>query len=183
MSAPRGGLLLGGVSAPSKMCLLLGGLHGGTCLGCVSAPRGVSAPGGVSGPRGVCLLWGHLLPGGMSAPRVGVCLAVAAPGGMSAPGGVSAPRGVCLLWAHLLPGGMSAPRVGVCLAVAAPGGMSALGGLSAPERVVSQHALRQTSPPSLWTDRRCKNITFATSLRTVKTQIKHLRPAIQWASR
>ena len=31
--------------------------------------------------------------------------------------------------------------------------------------VVSEHALRQTPPP-LWTDR-CKNITFATSLRTV----------------
>ena len=33
--------------------------------------------------------------------------------------------------------------------------------------VVSQHALRQTPPVNSMTDR-CKNITFATSLRTVK---------------
>ena len=39
------------------------------------------------------------------------------------------------------------------------------GGVSAPGGVVSQHAFRQTSPCK----NVCKNITFATSLRTVNT--------------
>ena len=64
--------------------------------------------------------------------------------GVSAQGGCLLPGVGCLL-----PGGVSAPRAG-CL----------LWG------VVSQHALRQTHPPRGQTDA-CKNITFATSLRTV----------------
>ena len=62
-------------------------------------------------------------------------------GGGSAQGGGSAP------------GGVSAPGGGV----SAPGG----GG-------VSHHALRQTPPPPRGQTDSCKNITFATSLRTVK---------------
>ena len=79
-------------------------------------------------------------------------------GGVSALGGVCSRR--CLLW------GVSAPGV------AAPRG-SALGGMSAPRGcllpgdVVSQHALRQRPlSPRGQTDA-CKDITFATSLRTV----------------
>ena len=66
----------------------------------------------------------------------------------------SAAEAVC--WGCLL--------LGVCCT----GGVSAPGGVwyggCAPRGVVSQHTLRQTP---LWTDMR-KNITFATSLRTVK---------------
>ena len=68
-------------------------------------------------------------------------------GGGSGPGGVPAPGG-------LVPGGACSQR-GAC----SQGGWCLLPG------EVSQHALRQT-PPRGQTDR-CKNITFATSLRTV----------------
>ena len=49
-----------------------------------------------------------------------------------------------------------------------PGGCLLLRGVCS-RGVVSQHALRQTSPPlgTEWLTDRCKNITFATSLRTV----------------
>ena len=59
-------------------------------------------------------------------------------------------------------GGGSAPGE-----VPGPGGMYlVLGG-----GVVSQHALRQTPPPVNRITDRCKNITFATSLRTVITAV------------
>ena len=63
--------------------------------------------------------------------------------GVSAPGGVPAPGG-CLVW-----------------------GLGGGGGLL-PGGVVSQHALRQTPPPLNRMTDRYKNITFATSLQTVK---------------
>ena len=69
------------------------------------------------------------------------------PGGVCFPGGFF-PGGVCVL-----PRGASR---GVCL----PGGCF-------PGGLVSKHALRQTPPVNRMTDR-CKNITFATSLGTVK---------------
>ena len=57
----------------------------------------------------------------------------------------------------LLPGGsalwgVSAPRGGVCSGGLSALGVSAHGGLL--RGVVSQHALRQTPPPPVWTDRR-----------------------------
>ena len=79
---------------------------------------------------------------------------VSAPGGCLLPAGVSALGGVCY-------GGCLLLR-GVCSGRCLLRGVSALGGM------VSQHALRQTPPPPPrgQTDA-CKNITFATSLRTV----------------
>ena len=67
----------------------------------------------------------------------------------------------------LLPGGVCSVGGGV----SAPMGVSAPGG-SAPGEgvVVSQHALRQTPPPPCGQTDACKNITFATSLRTVINQ-------------
>ena len=111
---------------------------------------------GVSAPSGVSALGGCLLRGWVFAPGV------LAPGRVSAPGGGVCSRG-CLLKGGLLPGGVcsrggvSAPRG--CLLRGAP----ALGGM------VSQHALRQTPPPSCGQTDACKNVTFATSLRTVIT--------------
>ena len=65
--------------------------------------------------------------------------------GVSAPGGVSAAGGWCLLL-----GGICSGR-----------GCLLLG-------VVSHHALRQDTPSPRGQTDACKNITFATSLRTVK---------------
>ena len=56
----------------------------------------------------------------------------------------------------------------------APGG-SALGGCLLQGGVVSQHALRQTPPPPCGQTDACKNITFATSLRTVKIWVEKYR--------
>ena len=81
-------------------------------------------------------------------------------------GGMSAPGGRCLLW------GVSAPRGGVCSwgGVCSQGGACSWGGVcSWGWGVVSQLALRQ-NPPCGQTDM-CKNITFATSLRTVKKKL------------
>ena len=73
-------------------------------------------------------------------------------GGVSAPGGCLVPGGVCLVWGEgcLLSGGCLVQEV--C--------------------VVSQHALRQTLPCGQ--THTCKNITFATSLRTVIIHSMHL---------
>ena len=92
----------------------------------------------------------------------GVCF-----GGVSVPGGVSSQGRVCS---------------GGCLlrGVSAPDGCLLRG-------VVSQHALRQTPPPHPCgqTDA-CKNITFATSLRTVTIQhtarLKTIRASISVAT-
>ena len=116
--------------------------------GRISGGGGLSAPGG----WGRCLIQGVgcLLRGGMSAPR-----------GVSAPGG-------CLVWGVSGLGGVC-PWGDVCSrGVSAPRGVSALGEVSAPGGgVVSQHALRQTPPPPCGQTDACKNITFATSLRTL----------------
>ena len=113
------------------------GVWPGGCLTWGVSDLGCVWPGG-------CLLLGGFDLGGVCSWG-GVCLG----GG----GWVSTPRG-CLLW-----GVVSAPR-----------GVSTLGGLlpgvSAPRGVVSQHVLRQT-PPLCGQTHDCKNITFATSLRTV----------------
>ena len=65
---------------------------------------------------------------------------------------------------RLLPGGMSARGGGV----SAPGGCLLLGG--------GIPACTEADPPP-WTDR-CKNITFATSLRTVKIEFLVLSIAV-----
>ena len=83
-------------------------------------------------------------------------LLVPGPGGVPGPRGVSA-HGGCLLLGGAWSQGGSARGV--------PGPRGCL----LPGEGVSQHALRQTPPPppvNRMTDR-CKNITFATSLRTV----------------
>ena len=102
--------------------------------------------------------------------------------GISASGRVPGPGG-CLLWGGswcrgcLLRGvparGGSAPRgclvLGGCLlGGSAPGweGAWSRGG------VVSQHALGQTPLLTEWLTDRCKNITFATSLRTVISRFR-----------
>ena len=89
------------------------------------------------------------------------------PGGVYSQGfllqGVPGPRGVPGLggacsWGVGVPG----PR-----GVPGPGGCLILGGAWS-QGVVFQHALRQIPPVNRMTDR-CKNIAFATSLRTVIT--------------
>ena len=108
----------------------------------VAVSRGVSAPGGGGG--------------GVWSGEWGVCL-----------GGVCLLPGVCLLLGAVWSGG--------CLVwgVSAPGGCLLQGGCLLWERclllggVVSQHALRQTPPPPCGQTDACKNITFATSLRTL----------------
>ena len=125
---------------------------------------------------------GRISGRGVSAPRGDVCLGVSALGGVSAPGGVSALGGCLLLRGCLLPG------------VSAPKGVSALGVVFAPGGVCSGGAFSRgcllggctptmhlgggippppcteadTPSPRGQTDA-CKNITFATSLRTVIT--------------
>ena len=123
------------------------GSRGGTptkqeCIpvGCVpSSAVAVSRGGGgvVCSREGCLLRGGCLLPGGC------LLLGVSAPGG-SAPRGVSAPGGACLLPGGICTQGVSAPGGGC--------GISACTG--------------EDTPPCGQTDA-CKNITFATSLRTV----------------
>ena len=84
--------------------------------------------------------WGGVCSWGVSPPRE-----------VSTLGGVCSLGGVCLL------------QGGVC-----SGGGCLLQWVSALVAVVSQHALRQTPPPMCGQTDACKNITFATLLRTVK---------------
>ena len=120
---------------------------GGVCSGGVLLPGSVcsgwvSALGGVSAPRG-CLLLGGVCSQGGSAP--GGCLL----------------RGVSALGGCLLPGGVCSQG---CLFL----GVSALGGVcSRGEWYPSMHWGRHPHHPCGQTDA-CKNLTFATSLRTVK---------------
>ena len=102
--------------------------------------RGCLLQGGVC--SGGCLLRGCVSAPGVCVCSWGVCSrGVSAPGGVYS-GGVSATRGVCLLW-------------GVC----------SQGGVWYPSMHWGRHP---HSPPCGQTDA-CKNITFATSLRTVIT--------------
>ena len=151
-------------------------------VGCAPSAAVAVSRGGVSSQGGVCS-WGGVCSGGVSALGgvcSGGCLLL---GGVSAPGGcllwgVSALGGVCS-WGYLLLG--AAPRGGVCSGGCLLQGVSAPG-VSAPGGVcsggclllggVSHHALRQT-PPRGQTDA-CKNITFATSLRTVNMNLRPL---------
>ena len=103
---------------------------------------------------------------GVSASRVpslGACLRGACSRGPTQGGG-------CLLQG--VSGHRGVPAEGVCLLRRVPavgaGVGACLGG------VVSQHALRQTSPRGQID--RCKNITFATSLRTVKMYFNLICP-------
>ena len=112
---------------------------------------------GVSVPGGSVCSWG-VSTRGVSALG-GVCSQGGCPGGVCS-WGVSTLGGVCSWGGLCLLGGSA---LGGCLL----GGVSALeGGVSTLGGVVSQHALRQT-PPCGQTDA-CKNITFTTSLRTLK---------------
>ena len=94
--------------------------------------------------------------GGLSA-----LLGVSAIGGVSVPGGVCSWGGICSREGCLLQGGVCSQGKGV----SALGECLLLGGCLLRGLFVSHHALRQT-PPCGQTDT-CKNITFATSLRTV----------------
>ena len=108
----------------------------------------------------------------MAVSRGGVCSGGSAPGG-SAPGGCLLQGGVCsrdcllrggLLLGGVCPGGVSA------LGVSAPGGVCLLQGVSTPAACTEAETPIPPPPthPCGQTDA-CKNITFATSLRTVKT--------------
>ena len=123
-------------------------------LGGRSAARGVSAPGGVCS-QGVCVCYR-----GVSALGGGVC----SWGGVCSRGYL---LGGCLLWQGLLLGRMSAPggvsALGGCLL---PGGLSALGGVYSGGCGIPACTEADTLTPCGQTDA-CKNITFATSLRTV----------------
>ena len=98
----------------------------------------------------------HILGGGVSAPGGVYSRGVSAPGGCLLPVGVSAPGG-CLLPGGSALGGGVCSRGGVC-----PGGGACSRGVWYP----SMHWGRHPQPPCGQTDV-CKNITFATSLRTV----------------
>ena len=124
--------------------------------------------GGVSAPGGICSRGGVLWRG---------CLVLR--GGVCSCWGVCS--GGCLHWGVSALGGVWSWEGGGCVYSR---GVSALGGLlwegvcsrglfGPGERgllqgggLISQHALRQTPPPRGQTPA-CKNITFATSLRTV----------------
>ena len=129
---------------------LLGGVCSrgeGVCSGWCLLGGGVSALRGDACSWGRCLLWGGLL-WGVSAPG-GVCsgdgvsaLGGSAPGGVCSGDGVSALRGFACSW-----------------------GLSALGAW-----YPSMHwggAYPHPPPHPRGQTHRCKNITFATSLRTV----------------
>ena len=113
----------------------------------ISWGRGV-LPGGVCFSGGLCFLGrgcvsqGGVLPGGCASE------------GYVLPRGCAPWGGGCASQGGVLPRGDVLPRGWWC---ASRGG------------VVSQHALRQTPPVNRMTDR-CKNITFATSLQTVKIE-------------
>ena len=104
--------------------------------------------------RGGCLLRGGVCSGGCLLQ--GGCLLL---GGLCSKGCVSAPKGwgvcsqgVCLLLRGCLLPGMSAPR-----------------GVSAPRGAIP--ACTEADPPPCGQTHTCKNITFATSLRTVKIEL------------
>ena len=123
-----------------------------------SRMRTVRSSGCISVSReGGCLVLGGLLGGGVWSGRVcsqGVCSG----------GGGCLVLGGCLLWGVSALGGRgSAPRE-VC---SWGGGVCSQGGVCS--KGVSQLALRQTPPPPCGQTDACKNITFATSLRTVIT--------------
>ena len=106
----------------------------------------------MSGPGG-CLLRGGVW-------SQGVCLL---PGGLPRPGGCLLLRGCLVPVGCLLLGGeVPGPRGCLVQGIAWSWGWGC---------VASQHALRQIPPPPVnrMTDS-CKNIAFATSLRTVKIQ-------------
>ena len=114
-------------------------------VGCVPSALAAVFLGGVCLVRGGGLLLGGLLPGGVCSwggGGWGLVLGGSGPSRGLLPGGA---------WSWGVPG----PR---------GGGVCSQGCLV--PGVVSQHALRQTPPLSEQNDR-CKNITFATSLRTV----------------
>ena len=114
----------------------------------------MSALGGVCS-QGVCLLPGGVCSRGVCSRGVSA-LGVSAPGrGVSAQGGVCSQGGVSAL-GGVCSGGVSAPGGCLLQGVSAPGGC-----------LLSHHALRQTPPPPCGQTDTCKNITFATSLRTV----------------
>ena len=111
-------------------------------VGCVPFAAAAVFPGG----RGAWS-WGSLLLGG--------CLLL----GVSAPRRVSAPGGCLLPGAGVCSGGCLLPGGGV----SAPGGCLVLGGGIPACTEADTH----TPPPVNRMTDRCKNITFATSLRTV----------------
>ena len=126
--------------------------------------RGRGEGEGVSG-QGVSTLWGGFGWGGCLLPGVGVWSGGSAPGEVSGPEGGVWSRGGCLLQEGVWSGGCLL-QGGVC-----SWGVSGLGGClfrgGGWGQVVSEHALRQTPPPPCGQTDACKNITFATSFRTV----------------
>ena len=140
------GRIWGGASAPGGMCLLWG--VSGRRAVCVWswAVGGVWSQGVCVWSQGVCVWSRGCLLGEVSGPR-GVYS-----GGVSGPGGVCSQRG-------------SAPR-GVCSrGVSAQGGVCSGGSIPAwtEADTPTPHVDRQTDA--------CKNITFATSLRTVISSV------------
>ena len=149
------GRILEGVPGPGGVCswgglyLAQEGVHGP--MGGLPGPSG-----GVPGSRGCtwlrgctwsggCLLWGvYLVQGGV--PGLG---GVPGPGQCTWSGGCTWPGGVPS------PGVVSAP-----MGVSVPGGCLLLGGVPG-----------QVLQPPCGQTHACKNITFATSLRTVKSKI------------
>ena len=124
--------------------------------------------GDVPGLGGVYLVWGvYVLPGGVPGPG-GTC-----PGGVPGLGGVAAPGGVPAQGSVPGPGGHLVLEGAHCLrGVPAPRGVGTCsrevhlvrGGVCGP----GEHLARYSPLPVDRMTDTCKNITFATSLRTVK---------------
>ena len=117
--------------------------------------------------RGVYLPRGYLVLGGMPSPGGCTCLGVylVPGGGVPAKGGVPGPRGFLPRDAVPAGGGGGGTWSGGCTwsrGVYLPGGVPGPRG---------EGICPGTLPVNRMTDR-CKNITFATSLRTVKNRIK-----------
>ena len=98
---------------------------------------------------GVYWFWGVYL--------LGVYLVL---GGVPGPGGVYLPRGYLVWGVYLVPGGYLVPGLGGC---------TWSGGVPTQGVYLVTGVPAQVLPPVNRMTDRCKNITFATSLRTVKT--------------
>ena len=135
-------LVPGGVPGP-RQCTWSGGVPG---------PRQCTWSGGVPGPRGCTWSWGVYLVPGVCVPGLGGSVLGVVPG-----------QGGCVCSRGVVPG----PR-----GVPGPWEMSALGGVPAPGGCLLLGGCTWSGTPPCGQTDACKNITFATSLRTVIKQEK-----------
>ena len=160
-------LVLGGVPS-QRGCTWSQGVPGPReCTWSQGVGGGVSGLRGVPGPRGCTWSQGmYLVPGDVPGPSGTWSWGdVPGPGGLYlVPGGVPRPGGCIWSEVYLVPG------YTWCRGVPGPGGCLVLGGVPGPG---GGYLPRYFRPVNRMTDR-CKNITFAISLRTVITVNKNI---------